>query len=231
MESYPLTKPFNLEEILEMEKGIIEQLPVDIILPDLYFKSEVANFLYNKWLEDKNDNRLMLYCLPLVHANLIKKRAMLKYCDLNYIEIFNHCCIKMFEAMEKYDSSKGTIYNYINKMMWFKAGDLVNKKPKWSGHEVAVDELAEFMGPYDDTSNHILNDFKCFLSNLKEYQGLTTCKILDTFLDILNKQPEKTSQGQNVIIEEICRATKLPIEIITPTYMRIIDRYTHSVID
>jgi hypothetical protein len=213
---------FNPAEIQEIENQVIVEHQLARLDKKYYFHEAVAQILYADWQKDHSDNRIILYCLPLVKSIMVSKHNLLVSKDIS--EVFQTCCVELMEELPKYRKEKGRIYTYMTMMIFYKIYDLT-KPAKYTS--IPIEDYDE---PYSNDAIFQFNDFISFLQKLKVSQGKTSSKILTSMMEIIQSK-KILFQKQDQLIDLICTQTKLPDVLVRQYFYRVLERYFHSVLD
>jgi hypothetical protein len=213
---------YDPTEIQEIENQVIAEHNLGNQDEKCYFHEPVAQILYAAWLRDPSDNRIALYCLPLIKSIMVSKHNLLASKDSS--EIFQTCCVELMEELPKYKKEKGRIYTYMTMMIFYKIYDLT-KPCKYTS--IPIEDYDE---PYSNEAIFQFNDFMSFLQKLKVSQGKTSTKILTSMMEIIQSK-KILFQKQDQLIDMICTQTKLPDVLVRQYFYRVLERYFHSVLD
>ena len=215
---------FSIADVMEIEQSVLNSSAIEEV--DWYFNEAVAQVLYKAWVENNSDNRIVSYSFPLILAMSKKNTALFENIGMDYPEIFSILTVGLIKALNKYDTSRGRLFSYLTRILTFRIYDinqyyLKNKK-------VEMYELLENDMPYEDHSGEVLNDFLTFLRKLSRTEGKTMQTILSAWVYIIVHEPGLASQGQDVIMSQISKRTKLPEVLVKPMYLKTIQRYLSS---
>jgi hypothetical protein len=213
---------FDLAEVQAIEQQVIDTYHLTRPNAKCYFIESVAQILYLAWLNDKSDNRIVMYCLPLIKSIMVSKHNLLS--SQESCEVFQNCVVEVIEELGKYNPLKGRIYTYMVMMIFYKVYDLA--KPS----KYAVIPIEEYDEPYVQDAIFQFNDFLSFLQKMVETQGKTSGRILTSMIQILTSN-HINIQKQSNLIDMICSKTKLPDILVRQYYFRLLERYFFSVLD
>lgn len=221
---------FNMQDVLRIEADVIRQLPINRPLDSAnYFKEDVAQFLYQAYLNDRTDTRILEYAFPLIELVIVKHLNLFRNSGMERAEIFNMLCIGAMKALDKYNSEKGRLFTYLTLITHYRVYDL-NKTIMDNRQRAEVfvfDEELDTIQDYSAISE--LSDFLSFLQKLKETEGPTANRIIDALYDSITLNPAISSQGRDRIIELMAKHAKLPEIIIKAYYEKILKKYiTHD---
>jgi hypothetical protein len=222
-----MTPNFDLGAVLEVEREVLTQLPEAKSVIKVYFKEAVAQVLYQAWIEDPTDMRLLTYCFPLIQSMMVKNIFILKHSRLEEGEVFNTLCLNLLAAFPKYNATRGRIFTFCTLMLHFRIKDVC--RPRNDN----TDPLDDWDMPVEDDAFHLLEGFKAFLCKLAFEQGPTASRMLRAFVEILtdHKAAIEYGRSQDRIKAGIAHKTGLPRAIVDPFYTSLLTRWAYSVLD
>ena len=221
---------FNLDDVLALEKKVMNHLDLK---PSInYFKEEVAQYLYNAWLKDNGDTRIIEYCFPMIQSIIVKHINLLN--GLPQEEVFNSLVVILLEHLPKYkptfNDKKRRLFTYFTLILNFKIKDILTHNIKIKNTEYSLEE--DMDNPLDTTeAQDTLLDFKMFITQLKDSQGPSSDVFLSALLTILDDSSKYHAQDRRMLLTHLVAMTKYPPELVTHMLNRTIERYQHSILD
>lgn len=219
---------FELSDVLRLEAEVIQTLQITLDMGRNYFKEPVAGYLYDQWVLNHDDTRLLIYCFPLIQSIMVKYLNCFN--GLDQEDVFNSLCIILLEHFPKYKPANGRIYTYLTLITHYKLKDILTANSKYKSRH--YDLVEEWDSPVIDLDSYAtLLDFKIFLTKLQKESGQTLTRIIDALLLTLDDRNNIHLQDRKMLVQHLCTLTKLPDELIIHTLNRIQDRYEHSILD
>ena len=212
---------FDLDDITFLENKIILKYDLRDV-GNCYFKEKVAQVLYNCWLNNKADTRIVFYCLPLIKNVIATKHNLIFRMDR--ADLFQTLCLSTLESLKKYSPEKGRLFTFLTMNTNYRILDYykLEKNPDLP--------IEEYDFPYDTKAVHELEDFVTFIGKLKLISGKTDARILTALEEVIACEINNPVR-QNDIISLLAQKTKLPNFLVKVYYMKVIERYKHSVLE
>ena len=221
---------FNLEDVFKIEQDVLNELD-DTVLSTHYFKEDVAQYLYQAWVINNEDTRILVYCFPLLQSIIVRYvRFMNDANGLEKTEVFNNLCLIVLQHLPKYKPGNGRLYTYLTLICNFKLKDQLTASTKYINKHYSLDEEWDTETSISPFIN--LLDFTIFLTELKkESAGKTLSTIIDALLLVINDESMYNCSDRKMLIQHMVKITKLPEIIIETSLTLLTEKYNHSILD
>jgi len=221
---------FDRERVLEIEREVLTKVQTS---STLYFKEEVAQYLYRAWQQDNKDTRIVEYCMPLIQSLMVSRVKLISLNKLEPLEVFNQMAYHILRVLPNYNKDLGKLYTYFNQRIpWWlhdmfeeEKGFYVGLEPNYNLNAITINYESLYM----------LEDFKVFIRKIPlslelNEDNRTLFMVCQTFQDLL-KEDKINFTKQTHIISAICKRSGLKRPQVKMVYRQILRLYNPDILD